>query len=71
MDLRLGREGLEPLQDPSDELGHVGGGGGPGVGQGDVYHEDVGQDAGEREGEKSHRTGTALTDAEINKGFKN
>lgn len=50
VDLRLGREGLEPLQDPGDKLRHVGGGRGLGVGQGHVYHEDVGQDTGEKEG---------------------
>ena len=49
VDLGLRREGLEPLQDPGDELCHVGGGRGPGVGQGHVYHEDIGQDTGERE----------------------
>lgn len=52
VDLGLRREGLEPLQDPGDELCHVGGRRGPGVGQGHVYHEDIGQDTGERERER-------------------
>lgn len=47
VDLRLRREGLEALQDPAHELGHVGRGGGPGAGQRHVHHEDVGQDTGE------------------------
>lgn len=55
VDLRLRREGLEPLQDPGDKLCHVGGGGGPGVGQGYVDHEDVGQDTGEGVGGEEQR----------------
>lgn len=57
VDLRLRREGLEPLYDPSDELCHVGGRGGLGVGQGHVYHEDIGQDTGEREGDTGDEGG--------------
>lgn len=49
VDLRLRRQGLQPLQNPGDELCHVGGGGGLRVGQGHVYHEDVGQHTGEGE----------------------
>lgn len=56
VDFRRRREGLEPSQDPGDELCHVRGGGGPGVGQGHVDHEDVGQDAGER-GKGTERRG--------------
>lgn len=46
VDLRLRHEGLQTFYDPGDELRHVGGGGGLGVGQGHVYHEDIGQDTG-------------------------
>lgn len=47
VDLQFRRQGLQTFQDPGDELCHVGGGGGLGVGQGHVYHEDIGQDTGE------------------------
>lgn len=61
MNFRLRRERFEPLHDPSDKLCHVGGGGGVGVGQSHVYHEDVGQDtrgwAGRRDWRRKRQKG--------------
>lgn len=47
VDLSLRHEGGQSLQNTGHEVRNVGGGSGPGVGQGHVYHEDIGQDTGE------------------------
>lgn len=72
VDLGLRREGLEPLQDSGDEFCHMGGRGGPGVGQGHVYHEDIGQHTRERAGGgwEKERKGKTKCPAEINMSLK-